>query len=162
MARLSVSRTIYVNVDTPNLGFTHFNFLGGYQLKKHPVSPARLYSKHCTLPALHTLRRGFLPFPTQTILRSSPQLSSSHLTPGSLVPQQFAVTTCPALTHLNARCLQLLVIWVCNKKLPGTSEILLSQRCGRGESPFHSLRALNKPLQVVLVGAFTDETSHLG
>ena len=30
-ARLGVSRTIYVNVDTPNLGFTFFNFLGGYQ-----------------------------------------------------------------------------------------------------------------------------------
>ena len=25
-ARLGVSRTIYVNVDTPNLGFTYFNF----------------------------------------------------------------------------------------------------------------------------------------
>ena len=35
----NVSRTIYVNVDTPNLGFPYFNFLGGYQLKqKHPVS----------------------------------------------------------------------------------------------------------------------------
>ena len=28
---------IYVNVDTPNLGFPYLNFLGGYQLKKHPV-----------------------------------------------------------------------------------------------------------------------------
>ena len=28
-ARLGVSRTIYVNVDSPNLGFTYFNFLGG-------------------------------------------------------------------------------------------------------------------------------------
>ena len=37
------------------------------------------------------------------------------------------------------------------KKVPGTSEILLLQRCGREESPFHSLRASNKPLQVVLV-----------
>ena len=26
---IGVSRTIYVNVDTPNLGFTYFNFLGG-------------------------------------------------------------------------------------------------------------------------------------
>ena len=30
-ARLGVSRPIYVN------GFPYFNFLGGYQLKKHPV-----------------------------------------------------------------------------------------------------------------------------
>ena len=30
---LGVSRTIYVNVETPNIGFTYFNFLGGYQLK---------------------------------------------------------------------------------------------------------------------------------
>ena len=29
-----VSGPIYVNVDSPNLGFTYFNFLGGYQLKK--------------------------------------------------------------------------------------------------------------------------------
>ena len=36
-ARLGVSRPIYVNVDSPNLGFPYFNFLGGYQLKKHPV-----------------------------------------------------------------------------------------------------------------------------
>jgi len=28
LARLGVSRTIYVNVDSPNLGFTYFNFLG--------------------------------------------------------------------------------------------------------------------------------------
>ena len=30
-ARLGVSRTIYVSVDSPNLGFPYFNFLGGYQ-----------------------------------------------------------------------------------------------------------------------------------
>ena len=30
-ARLGVSRPIYVNVDSPNLGFPYFNFLGGYQ-----------------------------------------------------------------------------------------------------------------------------------
>ena len=35
-ARLGVSRPIYVNVDSPNLGFTYFNFLGGYQWKKSP------------------------------------------------------------------------------------------------------------------------------
>ena len=29
-ARLDVSRTIYVNKDSPNLGFPYFNFLGGY------------------------------------------------------------------------------------------------------------------------------------
>ena len=48
LARLGVtSRPIYVNVDSPNLGFPYFNFLGGYQLKKHlvcaadpPVSPS--------------------------------------------------------------------------------------------------------------------------
>ena len=32
-ARLGVSRPIYVNVDSPNLGFPYFNFLGGYQWK---------------------------------------------------------------------------------------------------------------------------------
>ena len=37
-ARLGVSRSIYVNVDTPNLGFTFFNFLGGGELKKPPCS----------------------------------------------------------------------------------------------------------------------------
>ena len=31
-----VSWTIYVNVDSPNLGFPYFNFLGGGQLKKSP------------------------------------------------------------------------------------------------------------------------------
>ena len=37
-ARLGVSRTIYVNVDSPKLGFPYFNFLGGHQAqKKHPV-----------------------------------------------------------------------------------------------------------------------------
>ena len=30
---LGVSRTIYVNVDTPNLCFTYFNFLRGASLK---------------------------------------------------------------------------------------------------------------------------------
>ena len=41
-ARLGVSRPIYVNVDTPNLGFPYFNILGGYQLKKHPVDKPQL------------------------------------------------------------------------------------------------------------------------
>ena len=34
-ARLGVSRLIYVNVDSPNLGFIYFNFLGGYQFKMY-------------------------------------------------------------------------------------------------------------------------------
>ena len=46
-ARLGVSRTIYVNVDSPNLGFTYFNFLGGGggQLKKSPcmLSAIQIY-----------------------------------------------------------------------------------------------------------------------
>ena len=33
---LGVSWTIYVSVDSPNLGFPYFNFLGGRQLKKYP------------------------------------------------------------------------------------------------------------------------------
>ena len=35
-ARLGVSRTIYINVDSPNLGFSYFNFLGGTSEKKSP------------------------------------------------------------------------------------------------------------------------------
>ena len=31
LARLGVSWPIYVNVDSPNLGFPYFNFLEGYQ-----------------------------------------------------------------------------------------------------------------------------------
>ena len=34
---IGVSRPTYVNVDTPNLGFPYFNFLGGYQLKKNTL-----------------------------------------------------------------------------------------------------------------------------
>ena len=34
---MGVSRTIYVNVDSPNLGFPYFNFLGEAQCKKQPV-----------------------------------------------------------------------------------------------------------------------------
>ena len=38
-ARLGVSGPIYVDVNSPNLGFTYLNFLGGHQSqKKHPVS----------------------------------------------------------------------------------------------------------------------------
>ena len=46
-AKLGVSRPIYVNVDSPNLGFTYFNFLGGYQLKKHPVCMRALLLFSC-------------------------------------------------------------------------------------------------------------------
>ena len=42
-ARLGVSWPIYVAVDSPNLGFPYFNFLGGYQLKKHPVQFAQMF-----------------------------------------------------------------------------------------------------------------------
>ena len=31
-----VSRPIYVNVDSPNLGFPYFNFSGGVPVKKSP------------------------------------------------------------------------------------------------------------------------------
>ena len=34
-ARLGVSRSLYANVDSPNLGFSYF--LGEAQCKKHPV-----------------------------------------------------------------------------------------------------------------------------
>ena len=36
-ARLGVSRTIYVNVDSPNLGSPYFNFLGEAQCKKNTL-----------------------------------------------------------------------------------------------------------------------------
>ena len=36
-ARLGVSRPIYVNVDSPNLGFPYFNFLGGTSEIKHKI-----------------------------------------------------------------------------------------------------------------------------
>ena len=35
-ARLCVSRTIYVNVDSPNQGFAYYNFFMGYPWKKSP------------------------------------------------------------------------------------------------------------------------------
>ena len=35
LARLGLSRTIYVNADSPNLGFQYLELLGGRQLKKH-------------------------------------------------------------------------------------------------------------------------------
>ena len=36
-ARLDVSRPIYVNVDSPNLDFPYFNFLGGVPVKKNTL-----------------------------------------------------------------------------------------------------------------------------
>ena len=36
-SRFGVSGTIYVNVDSPNLGFPYFNFLGVAQWRKNPV-----------------------------------------------------------------------------------------------------------------------------
>ena len=48
-----LGQSIYVNVDSPNLGFTNFNFLGGYQLKKTPcifISISIYWSEtHCWL-----------------------------------------------------------------------------------------------------------------
>ena len=38
LARLGVSRTIYVNVDSPNLGFSYSNFSGKAQCKKTPCT----------------------------------------------------------------------------------------------------------------------------
>ena len=49
---MGVSRPIYVAVDSPNLGFPYFNFLGGYQLKKHPVYIHGPHL-HCCEPSLH-------------------------------------------------------------------------------------------------------------
>ena len=36
-ARLGVSRPIYVDVDSPNLGFPYFNFLGGVPVRKNTL-----------------------------------------------------------------------------------------------------------------------------
>ena len=37
LARLGVSRATYNNIDSLNLGFPYFNFLGEAKCKKHPV-----------------------------------------------------------------------------------------------------------------------------
>ena len=52
-ARLGVSRTIYVNVDSRNLGFTYFNFLGGGQSKKTPC-----ITQVTTIPGTDTTSLG--------------------------------------------------------------------------------------------------------
>ena len=41
---LGVSRKIYVNVDSPNLGFPYFNFLGEAQWKKQQQKQQKVYS----------------------------------------------------------------------------------------------------------------------
>ena len=64
-ARLGVSGTIYVNVDSPNLGFPHFNFLGGYQLKKKCcalLSLENLTNKLLQLIECHRATGAFLSF----------------------------------------------------------------------------------------------------
>ena len=50
---LGVSRPIYVNVDSPILGFPYFNFLGGYQLKKHPVDTPKQLDKDILPHTVH-------------------------------------------------------------------------------------------------------------
>ena len=40
LASFGVSRRIYVNLDSPNLGFPYFNFLGEAQCKKTPCMRA--------------------------------------------------------------------------------------------------------------------------
>ena len=63
LARLGVSRTIYVNVDSPNLGFSYSNFSGEAQCKKTPCICARGLS--ATLEHLSTRRSlQFCPLPT--------------------------------------------------------------------------------------------------
>ena len=42
-----IFRPIYVNVDSPYLGFPYFNFLGGYQLKKTPCICICILVCHC-------------------------------------------------------------------------------------------------------------------
>ena len=53
LARLGVSRKIYVNVDSPNLGFPYINFLGEAQCKNNRnvdnISVNRLASLKATL-----------------------------------------------------------------------------------------------------------------
>ena len=40
-----LGRSTSTYVDSPNLGFPYFNFLGGYQLKKHPVQKQKQKQK---------------------------------------------------------------------------------------------------------------------
>ena len=59
--RKGVSRPIYVNVDSPNLGFPYFNFLGGTSLKKHPVSMQRTVWHTFVLQCLPDIRPEQIP-----------------------------------------------------------------------------------------------------
>ena len=52
LASLGVSRRIYVNVDSPNLGFPYFNFLGEVQCKKTPCICFKL-DHMCHQPAVN-------------------------------------------------------------------------------------------------------------
>ena len=40
---------IYLNVDSPNLGFPYSYFLGGYQWKNHPVGSGDVNAAHAIL-----------------------------------------------------------------------------------------------------------------
>ena len=52
LARLGVSRTIYVNIDSPNLGFPYFNFLGEAQFKITPcITDCTYYRKAVLITA---------------------------------------------------------------------------------------------------------------
>ena len=53
-ARLGVSGPIYVNVDSPNLGFPYFNFLGGVPVKKQARKP-RSYASPKLCPPTYLL-----------------------------------------------------------------------------------------------------------
>ena len=48
-ARLGVSRTIYANVDSPNLGFPYFNVFGDPQCKNHPVYVQGMVNRECNI-----------------------------------------------------------------------------------------------------------------
>ena len=78
-ARLGVSRPIYVDVDSPNLGFPYFNILGEYQWKNtqyeiKAIKLTRSKLKKLTMTNLQTS-------PHPTLLRPTPPLhpAQSHL-----------------------------------------------------------------------------------
>ena len=72
LSRLGVSRTIYVNVDSPNLGFPNLNFFGGTSEEKKNTLCKQIPPTHSTLWLVRGLWEAIFPILKPTNIDTHP------------------------------------------------------------------------------------------
>ena len=109
-----VSRTIYVNIDSPDLGFSYFDFLGEGQLKKNTLYITHVYIIHYMINIWHLINAvGFEVAAASAAVKLSRKIAKPQPWPPSTFKAiQWNMYTCIHIC-LTYTCIQLFKLIEC-------------------------------------------------